>query len=284
MTASTLPPGSTRRYTGPGPAAASRPSNGEEGRPVEILPGIHEVPGIAWSRMYLIEGDALTLVDSGMPLERPVPGALHQRDREEPRRARAHPDDTQPPGPYRRRPVDLQTDGEPGSWLTLSTPRPTPNRDVSLSYMGAFTSLRAPAAVSSEDTRDRRGRRRGSSPLSETVQVIHTPGHTPGSACYLLPKRGVLFTGDTLFSDGARLSRSVPFPGYDGEAYRESLRLLASLDFDVLCGGHGAPLVGAASDVLRQLLVDRPDPPSWRRFFASIPGQLFQRRPLTGEE
>ena len=158
------------------------------------------------------------------------------------------------------------------------------NRDVSLSYMGAFTSLRAPLPFLQRtlvtDVVD------GGEvlPLSETVQVIHTPGHTPGSACYLLPKRGVLFTGDTLFSDGTRLSRSVPFPGYDGEAYRESLRLLASLDFDVICGGHGAPLVGAASDVLRQLLVDRPDPPSWRGFFASIPRRLLQRSLLTGED
>jgi glyoxylase-like metal-dependent hydrolase (beta-lactamase superfamily II) len=35
-------------------------------------------------------------------------------------------------------------------------------------------------------------------PLGEcTISVIHTPGHTPGSVCYL--SAGHLFTGDTLF-------------------------------------------------------------------------------------
>jgi hydroxyacylglutathione hydrolase len=30
--------------------------------------------------------------------------------------------------------------------------------------------------------------------------VIHTPGHTPGSTCFLLPASGpIVFSGDTLF-------------------------------------------------------------------------------------
>ncbi len=36
--------------------------------------------------------------------------------------------------------------------------------------------------------------------IDETVQVLHTPGHTAGSMCYLW--RGNLFTGDTLLIDG----------------------------------------------------------------------------------
>lgn len=32
-----------------------------------------------------------------------------------------------------------------------------------------------------------------------TVQIIHTPGHTPGSVCYLVHPYGLLFTGDTLY-------------------------------------------------------------------------------------
>lgn len=33
-----------------------------------------------------------------------------------------------------------------------------------------------------------------------TIQVVHTPGHTPGSVCFFIPEKGFLFTGDTLYA------------------------------------------------------------------------------------
>ena len=77
--------------------------------------------------------------------------------------------------------------------------------------------------------------------------MLHTQGHTPGSVCYFLERDGLLFSGDTIFSDHGRVSRSMPFPGSNAERYQQSLERLATLDFDILCGGHGSPLVGGAS-------------------------------------
>jgi len=42
----------------------------------------------------------------------------------------------------------------------------------------------------------------GNALRSWQIQIIETPGHTPGSVCFYFPKDKVLFTGDTLFADG----------------------------------------------------------------------------------
>jgi glyoxylase-like metal-dependent hydrolase (beta-lactamase superfamily II) len=71
-----------------------------------------------------------------------------------------------------------------------------------------------------------------------TLQVIHTPGHTAGSVCYLEPNKGWLFSGDTLFSDA---TGRTDLPTGNKEQLATSLTRLLELDFSVLLPGHGAP-------------------------------------------
>lgn len=67
------------------------------------------------------------------------------------------------------------------------------------------------------------------------LQVLHTPGHTPGSSCYLC--EGTLFCGDLLF---ARSMGRTDFPDGDPEAMRQSLAAVAALEGNLrLCPGHG---------------------------------------------
>jgi hydroxyacylglutathione hydrolase len=74
-----------------------------------------------------------------------------------------------------------------------------------------------------------------------TLDVIHTPGHTPGSVCFALddPDVGrVLFAGDTLFRGS--IGRS-DLPGGDGRQLRASIKeRLYTRDLDTLViPGHG---------------------------------------------
>ncbi len=67
------------------------------------------------------------------------------------------------------------------------------------------------------------------------VTLVHTPGHTPGSQCFLVDGR--LIAGDTLFLEGCG---RTDLPGGDPEAMYESLttRLAQVPDDTVLYPGH----------------------------------------------
>ena len=67
------------------------------------------------------------------------------------------------------------------------------------------------------------------------IELIHTPGHTPGSQCFLV--RGCLVAGDTLFLDGCG---RTDLPGGDAEQLYYSLtdRLAKVPDDTILYPGH----------------------------------------------
>ncbi len=56
------------------------------------------------------------------------------------------------------------------------------------------------------------------------IRLVHTPGHTPGSQCFLVDGR--LVAGDTLFLDGCG---RTDLPGSDPAAMYDSLQTLAGL-------------------------------------------------------
>lgn len=72
-----------------------------------------------------------------------------------------------------------------------------------------------------------------------TFNVYHTPGHSPGSVCLVMPEHKVVFSGDVVFMDS--IGRS-DLPGGDPAVLNESLRWFLTLpdDYTVL-PGHGAP-------------------------------------------
>ncbi len=70
------------------------------------------------------------------------------------------------------------------------------------------------------------------------LSVLETPGHTPGSLCFLSEKEGCIFTGDTVFAGS--IGRT-DFPGGNFEAIITSLSRVLSLDGKLsIYPGHGA--------------------------------------------
>ena len=67
------------------------------------------------------------------------------------------------------------------------------------------------------------------------ITLVHTPGHTPGSQCFLV--EGMLVAGDTLFLEGCG---RTDLPGGDATAMYESItqRLAHVPDDTVLYPGH----------------------------------------------
>lgn len=73
------------------------------------------------------------------------------------------------------------------------------------------------------------------------IEVLHTPGHTPGSVCFRLPE--AVFTGDLVFR--GTVGRH-DFPNSDAEAMRRSLERFLALpdDLEVLPGHMERTSVG----------------------------------------
>lgn len=75
------------------------------------------------------------------------------------------------------------------------------------------------------------------------IQLLHTPGHTPGSQCFLVD--GKLVSGDTLFLDGCG---RTDLPGSDQALMIESLKRLAKVDDEiVLYPGHRYSIASSAT-------------------------------------
>ena len=83
-----------------------------------------------------------------------------------------------------------------------------------------------------------------------TIQVLHTPGHTPGSVCLLC--ENALFSGDTLFAGSCG---RTDLPGGDWDTLSASLSRLKALEEDyTVYPGHGEATRLAAEKVYNPYL------------------------------
>ena len=74
-----------------------------------------------------------------------------------------------------------------------------------------------------------------------SLDVIQTPGHSPGSICLYWPEKKALFTGDVVFNQG--IGRT-DLPGGSGEELKKSIKRISGLDAEYLLPGHGDIVIG----------------------------------------
>lgn len=96
----------------------------------------------------------------------------------------------------------------------------------------------------------------GSLQLPGKPEIIHIPGHSPGSIAIHIRSVKALFVGDALTTrhvlTGVEGPQPAPFT-LDKELAHESLGRLESLDVDWVLPGHGPPWPGLAADAVRQV-------------------------------
>ena len=140
------------------------------------------------------------------------------------------------------------------------------NRENEALFRDVFEEAGVPGEIAHKSTSSILGRlRKHLSPLSDVellkggerfsfdlfnLEVLHTPGHTPGSICLLDKKNGVLISGDCLIQGvipyiTMPLKNSGDLPRYCGlKEYERSLEAMAELPVQAVLPGHGAPFSG----------------------------------------
>jgi glyoxylase-like metal-dependent hydrolase (beta-lactamase superfamily II) len=220
-----------------------------------IVPGLYVVP-LGAVNAFLLEGDGLTLIDTG------VPGSGQKI--------------VQAIGELGRQPGEilqiLITHGHPDhagglAELQALTPAPTyahlldapeiragqvsrPLRPPTLLTWLLFQLLLRRASPHYPPARVDHELNGGDElPIAGGLQVIHAPGHSAGQVVFFWPRHGgVLFAADAC-GNLPRLGYSI---GYEDLALgQQTLAKLATYDFEIACFGHGSAILSKAAQRFR---------------------------------
>ncbi len=234
----------------------------------EIIPGLYMLEGMRIGNVYLlVSGTDLTLVDSGLAGEADRIASQVQNAGFDLSGLRtlilthAHGDHAGSAAELvRRYRVKVMAYRDEVPYIEKTKPMPTPSifRRI-FNWMSEHMLFRQSPCKVDRCLED--GERID---VWGGIQVIHTPGHTPGSICLFQPQRRVLFCGDTLFNvnpmtNKEGLQLSLPMVTLDTAQVRKSVRELSALSVDVICFGHGEPIKAGAGERLQALLARMGD-------------------------
>lgn len=86
------------------------------------------------------------------------------------------------------------------------------------------------------------------------LEVVHTPGHTPGSISLFSSPNKLLIVGDALDRHHKTVLPPHKMVSTDLRQAIDSVKRMARLDFDILCFGHGEPFIGDMGSKIQDLI------------------------------
>ncbi len=219
---------------------------------MEITPKVHLVPDVIANPYIIIDADGLTLVDTGLPgSQKKILKYITERDysaRDLVRIILTH--------------SDLDHVGGAAALKRLSgarvyasaieadaIARGVPSRSIT----GPFSWRRLLRSIARRFFKpepvkvDELLAEGQTLPVLGGLQVLETPGHTPGHISLFSPSTGVLFVGDSIVSRDGRLVGSIPANTWDAEKAAASVRKQTALSPQIVCSGHGPFVMDAAS-------------------------------------
>lgn len=216
---------------------------------MEIIPGLHRIDAVGGTNVYLILGDELTLVDTGMPGNgQRIAEAIHALNRDPSElssilithkhidhigslaelkgltgaQAFAHPADI----PF----ITGDQEESPPSGLLMR---------LLAKVLPALTRFDPAPVEGTLENGDRLD-------LLNGARVLHVPGHSAGSIALHFPVDSLLICGDAINLRGNRLGPPPRRFSEDMEGALRSIATMATLDFEILCAGHGDPIIGGS--------------------------------------
>ena len=225
---------------------------------MEVAPGVHRFEFAVGSKpmaMYVLSGDRLVLIDSGMPstpeeVYRPAISELGRRPDEVRLLVITHADADHVGGNGAVRRLfpnaliachanDARWCSEPAA---IMAERYDAFGPYGLRYDQAVLEMLASWMGPAEpmDLLLRGGerlRREG----DDWLTVLHVPGHTPGHVCLYNPRHRYALVGDAVFGSSqldTAGNRSAPPPYTSVDAYRGTIQTLESLEIDLLLTCH----------------------------------------------
>lgn len=219
---------------------------------MEIMPKVHLVPDVIANPYLIVESNGLTLIDTGLPgSQKKILRYISDRGysaKDLKRIIITHSDMDHVGGlaPLQRvsgaRVYSSAVEAEAIAKGVSSRPLRAMKlrRRILFTLLGRFfrpAPVRVDEIITDGQTLDVLG----------GLQVLATPGHTPGHVSLYSPSTGILFVGDSIVSHDAGLVGSVPANTWNQDQAAASVKKQAALRPRVVCSGHG-PVVMDAMD------------------------------------